>query len=275
MSIATTLTTAWKVSRTDGVVEGFTSHDRAIDLPGLTYKPSAGYVPSAMSRSADLQPDSLRVSGVMDAVDLTREDLLAGLYLGARVELLLVEHSVPSIVDTLLVGHFGEVIVEDSAYTIELLLIENELQKSIGDAYDIRCPHILGSPACGFPLSADAGTVATVTTDFRVFTDAGRSEPDDHYTGGKVVFTSGLNSGRTMDIKRYTLSAPEKTIELFEPLPDTIAPDDTFDIYRGCDKRFVTCRDVFDNVNPDPPAHGFGGFPYFPGVSDLLSGQTG
>ena len=41
-----------------------------------------------------------------------------------------------------------------------------------------------------------------------------------------------------------------------------------YDLYRGCDKTFETCRDTFSNsVN-------FRGFPYIPGISDLISGQT-
>ena len=42
-------------------------------------------------------------------------------------------------------------------------------------------------------------------------------------------------------------------------MPEPIAAGDTFVVTAGCDKRFATCRDRFDNVV------NFRGFPHIPG----------
>jgi hypothetical protein len=48
----TTLATCWKITRRDGVFQGFTDHVRDLDVDGVTYKPAS--LPQAPS----LQPKS-------------------------------------------------------------------------------------------------------------------------------------------------------------------------------------------------------------------------
>jgi uncharacterized phage protein (TIGR02218 family) len=47
-------------------------------------------------------------------------------------------------------------------------------------------------------------------------------------------------------------------------MPNAIMVGDTYSVYPGCDKRFATCRNVFAN------GANFGGFPYVPGVGNIL-----
>lgn len=263
----TTPATCWKVTRRDAVVEGYTDHDADLIVSGVTYLSAVGYVSSAIERGSDMQADNQELRGIIDNENISDDDLRAGIYDGARVELLLVNWSTQALVSTLLVGHLGNVSIAENEYTVELKSIEAELAKPIGRISSLRCDADLGDSRCKYTLSADSGTVDTVTTARRAFTDTGRTEDDDYYANGKLVWTSGANTGRTMDIKKYTLSTQE--IELFEPMASDIAPADEFDIYRGCDKRFETCRDTYAN------AINFRGRPYTPGVSDLISGQTG
>ena len=48
-------------------------------------------------------------------------------------------------------------------------------------------------------------------------------------------------------------------------MPEPIAAGDTFNVTAGCDKRFATCRDRFDN------AVNFRGFPHIPGNDFVIS----
>ena len=56
-------------------------------------------------------------------------------------------------------------------------------------------------------------------------------------------------------------------------MPEAIAAGDTFIVTAGCDKRFQTCHDRFNNVL------NFRGFPHIPGndfvISYPLPGQPG
>lgn len=262
----TTLANCWKITRRDATVEGFTDHDRDLVISGVTYVSAAGYAPSAIERGSTLQADNQELVGVIDSDNLTAGDLLSGAYDGARVELLQVDWSTQSLVQKLLVGHLGQVKISENEYTATLKSIEAELAKPIGRTFQLRCDAELGDSRCGYTLSGDTGEVDSVSTARRVFVDAALAQADGYYDGGKLVWTSGANNGRTADVKRYI--AASDTVELFEPMPDDIAIGDDYDIYRGCDKTFATCRDTFSN------SLNFRGYPYIPGVSDLVSGQT-
>ena len=264
----TTLATCWKLTRRDATVEGFTDHDSDIVTDGVTYKSAVGFVPSSVERNTDLTANNQQLIGIIDATDLDRDDLRNGAYTGARVVIFTVDWTSPASgpVSILLVGHLGDMQIDGDQYTAELLSLENELAKPALRTFSLRCDADLGDSRCGYSLSADTGTVTAQITTGRVFTDTSRSEADDYYNGGKVTFTSGANNGRSMDVKKYTLATGR--VELYEPLPDTIAGGDTYSITRGCDKTFETCKDVFSN------AVNFRGFPHVPGVSDLVSGET-
>ena len=261
----TTLATCWKITRQDAIVEGYTDHDADLVIGGTTYLSSAGYVPSAIERKSDLSANNQQVVGLLDADSLSAQDLLAGVYDGARVDILLVDWSVPALVSTLLAGHLGAVQLAGDQYTAELQSLEAELNKPIGRTVQLRCDADLGDARCGYTLTGTACTVTSVTSA-RVFIDSALTAADGLFDGGKVVWQTGANAGRSMDVKTYT--AATDTVELYEPMASAIEVGDTALLYRGCDKTFATCRDIFAN------AVNFRGFPYVPGNSNVLAGNT-
>lgn len=89
--------------------------------------------------------------------------------------------------------------------------------------------------------------------------------PTGFFDGGLVIWLTGANSGRAMEIR--TWDASTRTITLFLPMPDDVAVGDEFDIRPGCLKRLLEdCRDKFDNVV------NFRGEPYVPGT-DAVTGS--
>lgn len=264
----TTLATCWKVTRRDTTVEGFTDHDTDLTVGGVVYKSAVGFAPSAVERNTELTANNQQLVGIIDATNLSRDDLRNGVYTGARVEVFTVDwtNTAAGAVSVLLVGHLGDMTISGDQYTAELLSFENELAKPLLRTFSLRCDADLGDSRCGYSLSADSGTVTAQITAGRVFTDTSRTEADDYYNGGKVLFTSGPNSGRSMDVKKYTLSTGR--IELYEPLPDAIETGNTYNITRGCDKTLDTCVNTYSNGT------NFRGFPHIPGASDLVGGGT-
>jgi uncharacterized phage protein (TIGR02218 family) len=86
----TTLATCWRLERLDGWARGFTDHDRDLLIDGLAYVASTGFLPSAVKTGSDLSVDNLDVEGFLDDSALTPEELAAGLFDGARIEVFLV-----------------------------------------------------------------------------------------------------------------------------------------------------------------------------------------
>lgn len=93
----TTLAHVWRVERRDGEVFGFTDHDRALILDGLTCAPSSGFKAAAIEKSLGLSVDTASIAGALSAEAITEEDLARGLWDGARVDIYRVDWSEPSL----------------------------------------------------------------------------------------------------------------------------------------------------------------------------------
>ena len=89
----TYLTLCWKVTRTDEVVMGFTSHDEDIIFDGVTYLAKSGFIPSDVENTNGLKSDNLAIEGILSDNAIIESDILAGLYDFALVELIAVKGS--------------------------------------------------------------------------------------------------------------------------------------------------------------------------------------
>ena len=66
------------------------------------------------------------------------------------------------------------------------------------------------------------------------------------------------------DVASYTVSGGVGTFTLQLPMPKNIVTGNSFRAIRGCDRRFDTCKNVFNNVN------NFRGYPHLPGLDEML-----
>jgi IS5 family transposase len=131
----TTLATCWRLERADGWVRGFTDHDRDLVFDGQTYVAATGFLPSAIKSGADLSVDNLDVDGFLDDDALRAEDLTAGLFDGARIDIFLVNWADLSQGPLLLRrGWLGEVKRADNRFSAEIRGIANRLQQELTKA---------------------------------------------------------------------------------------------------------------------------------------------
>ncbi|RME63899.1 MAG: DUF2163 domain-containing protein, partial [Alphaproteobacteria bacterium] len=133
--------------------------------------------------------------------------------------------------------------------------------QEVGEVYSPECRADLGDRRCrvalrDFTVSGDV----TAVVDASRFTSAALSQPADWFRYGTLRWHTGANAGLDFEIKRQ----PDSTVTLVAPPPGPMAVGDRFDITAGCDKRFSTCRDKFDNVL------NFRGEPHVPGIDSLL-----
>ncbi len=81
----------WAVTRRDGVVLGFTDHDRALTFDGVTYSPQSGLTARALASTTGLSVNNTEAMGVLSAAAITEADIMAGRYDGAQVVTWLVQ----------------------------------------------------------------------------------------------------------------------------------------------------------------------------------------
>ena len=258
-SETTTLAYLLTLTRTDGGVKRFTTHDEDIAYGGFTYESSASYSATAVQTTAGLEVDNLDAEILLDAAGITEADLLAGIYDHATIEVFQVNYQDLSQGQlTLRTGRLGKFDVQRGVFTAEVRGLTQYLQQTIGRVYGKRCNADLGDSRCTVNLAAHTvtGTV-TVATSRQVFTAS--SVPAT--AGGLCTFTSGSNAGFKQEVK--SISGSVITLNL--ALPYDLQIGDGFSVHSGCDKLHTTCRDTFNNL-----VHFRGYGLYIPGQDRVL-----
>src|SRR5713101_6175882 len=86
----TTLAVLWKLTRVDGTIMGFTTHDQNIVYAGVTYVADTGMTNTATASKSDMSVDNLEVTAFLDSDSIQEADIRAGLYDYATIEIRIV-----------------------------------------------------------------------------------------------------------------------------------------------------------------------------------------
>jgi len=260
----------WKITRTDGTVFRFTSHDRRIRFQGAVYTPCGSLTASALQLSAELgSTDNVDLSGLIFPGGVSELDLWAGKFDGAEVEVWRVPWNGGSGAHLVTAGTCGSLQIEDTSYKFEVVTAGERLsQRPVLQPVMPACRFKTFDARCGL-IEADfteTGTVTAVSSpNFytmarrRVFNDSSRGEAAGYFTLGKLTWTSGANSGVSVDVKDYASGQ----FILEQPMASNIQIGDTYSVTAGDDKTAATCHSKFANkIN-------FGGFEHVRGSDDL------
>lgn len=158
----TTLSTIFKLTRTDGTVLRFTDHDRDIVYGGETYEADSGFTRTTIQTGSNFAADNLDVTGLLakglntflSSEAIEDDDLRAGLYDFAEVEISLVNWQDPDGFGEIAKrkGNLGQVTIQDNTFTAEIRGLNQRLARNIGDVYTPDCRVDLGSTPCGIDL---------------------------------------------------------------------------------------------------------------------------
>ncbi len=269
---ATTLCWCWQLVRNDGAVFGFTDHDRKLSLDGVDFEPASGFEGTEMTSSAGLNVDNLDVMGALVSERLNEADLASGLFDNAQVSITRVNWADTSQRVLMHSGNLGEVTRAENAFTAELRGLAHLLNQPAGRIYQFGCDAVLGDSDCGVDLDAAANTATGMVSaagSARTFNASGLgSFNDGWFSFGRLLWSSGANAGRQMEVKTHRKETSSVSIGLWLPMSEPVEVNDTFRIFAGCDKQFATCREKFAN------GLNFRGFPHMPGNDFVLSYPT-
>ena len=264
----TTLAWCWRVTRNDGTAFGFTDHDRDLVFDGTTFEAATGFTASEIKDGLGLSVDNLEVSSALKSDRLNEDDLAAGLYDDAPIEIWRVNWADTEQRVLMRAGSLGETRRSGSAFTAEVRGLAHYLQQPKGRLFQSGCDADLGDIRCGVDLDdpdfRGSGTVLAAASK-RQFTATGLDAFDANwFTRGLVTFTSGANTGLAQEVRRHAFGSPA-TLELWQPMAHAMASGDAFIVTAGCDKQFATCKSKFANgVN-------FRGFPHMPGNDFVIA----
>lgn len=261
---ATTVARVWRVTRTDGVALGFTDHDRDIDIDGFSHRAGSGLTARAFQNVSGLAVDNTEVVGALSHLALREEDLSAGRYDGARVEVWLVNWAAPEMRRTIFRGTLGEVSWKGSEFRAELRGLSEPLGDPVGFAYTRQCSAVLGDSRCGFNVLQPGyfleHSIERVEDDGRVLRFASLAGYESRwFEGGRLDVLSGAAVGLSAMIKVDRVTPQGRRVELWQSIRAQLEAGDQIRLLAGCNKTAETCRMKFANfVN-------FRGFPFIPG----------
>lgn len=148
----TYFTTIWRIKRTDGVRQYFTSHDQPLEFAGNTYIAAVGYDRTDLSNSSSLSVDNIDVRGLLDANAVSILDLQGGRYNHAEVVISRVDWRDPDTYGETIqrAGWFGEIQYDENTqeFTTELRGLTQAYQQGIVGEFGESCPYDVGDPDC-------------------------------------------------------------------------------------------------------------------------------
>lgn len=256
---ASTLCHCWRLTRQDGMVLGLTDHDADLVIDGVRFEAASGFTASALEAEVGLATGGGEIGGALSSERITPQEIEAGLFDSATLEIFLVNWQAPALDYTLDIQTLGEIRRRDGKFVAETRNAFLALDQEKGRLYTRDCDANLGDARCGVNVTGApfrlTGTLSALPGAGRVVCPAIATVETGFFTRGYLRFLTGPNVGFGTRIKAHT-SGGEMVLWQNPPYPAAIG--DSLEIIAGCDKRFETCAKRFGN------AVNFRGFPFLP-----------
>lgn len=258
----TTLAVLWRIVRRDGVILGFTSHDRDIAMDGVVYRATPSFLPSAFVSTADWEAGDIELSGMLTSRAISEADLAGGRFDFARLTVSLVNWAMPGDGEiALATGTLGAVRWEDGAFRADLHTDSARFGQGVTESYSPECRADLGDRRCRVDLAKYRVTGRVIAVASRSeFSATGLVPAANWYAYGRLRWLTGANAGVMTEV----FSSSGATVSLRDPMRADISPGDLFQITAGCDRRLSTCTGKFNN------GANFRGEPHVPGLDAML-----
>jgi uncharacterized phage protein (TIGR02218 family) len=263
---ATSVAYGWRLERADGVTMGFTSHDRDVEQDGLLLRASPGMKPTTIVESVGVENDGLDVSGALTSDAIRADDLKAGRWDGAYLEIFLFDWSAPEAGRRLLAnGELGGVSFSADAFEAEFLGLKSLLDRPVAPQTSPSCRARFCDIDCGLNRERFRHVAAISAVDGnRLVINLLPSVTPNAFGYGALRWLEGENCGLVMDVIGNDTVSVTLPVVPFRP----IVPGELVELIEGCDKLIATCASRFGN------GLNFRGEPYLPG-NDLLTRYPG
>ncbi|MBB3238132.1 DUF2163 domain-containing protein [Phyllobacterium endophyticum] len=249
----------WIVRRQDGVIHGFTDHDRDLIVAGVSCGPQTGFSASEATSSLGLAVDSAEIEGALSSVSITDADIEGGAFDGAVVETFLVNWASPDQIALLRSARIGTITRSGRKFVAETKSSSADLDKVKGRRITRQCDAQLGDHRCGYVAGSQTGTVAAILSDREMIATGLQPPSGGWFDNGVLTWISGVDVRRSNVVLNQV--AAENGTRLC--LRDASIPDmkigEVFSLKPGCDKSFAQCKAKFSN------SANFRGFPHLPG----------
>ncbi|SFG18542.1 phage conserved hypothetical protein BR0599 [Palleronia marisminoris] len=252
-----TLCRCWRLTCSDGRVFAFTDHDARLSFDGADFSPSDAMTARALEQTTGLSVDNSEAIGALSAAGLTEEDILAGRFDSAAVEIWQVNWSDLSDRRLSFRGTLGEIERAGGAFKAELRGLTEQLNRPVGRLYQKQCAARFGDATCGMNADIYAVDVVVSRIEGAMIEVTAGTAPAEHYAFGTLRVLDGAASGQVVHVRGDRAADGARSLTLWDSVRG-LAIGDRVKLIAGCDKRAATCREKFGNML------NFRGFPHLP-----------
>lgn len=143
--------------RVDNAVLAVTEHDRPLTVEGLVYQPGGSLEGLRFSSASSLAPGQAEARGALSHDGISECDLEAGLWDGARIDVIRADWKTPAHFVHVWSGRLSRVRRSVAGFQAELVSLKADLERPVGRMYTRRCDATFGDVRCGADASAFPG----------------------------------------------------------------------------------------------------------------------
>ena len=232
------------VKRKDTHTFRWIGHDEDRLVLGELFKAAPGVQISSLVSSEGFAVDNAEIT-IHEDDDITRADILAGLWDGAEIEFGEIDWNaaipVPNILKK---GTLGNITPMRGYSVVEFRDLRQAIQTNYETVMQPTCRYSFGNSKCTVNLASYtvSGTIDSHASQYSVY-DAARTEAADWFGEGIFTFTSGPNAGISQKVKSFTAG----TFVFWNQFVHTIGLD-SYTVSAGCRLRFQEdCISKFSN----------------------------
>lgn len=166
---AATLCHVWLLRRADGTRLGFTDHDGNLTIDGVRCRADSGWTAGAAESAVGLAAGAASAAGALDDEAITEDEIAAGAFDGAAIELWRVDWERPDLRVRLWTATLTRIRREGGRFTADLEGPLGVLERVVGRTYGRMCDARLGDARCGVAVDAGATCDGRWTTCVGVF----------------------------------------------------------------------------------------------------------
>ena len=218
MSECNTLAYGWHLQRLDGVMLGFTSHDRDQLLDGVYLSAQPGLAPTKVTSSLGTQSDGLDISGALTSDALREDDFQNGRWNGANMHIFLYDwNDLDAPTFTLSRGQLGEVSRSNESFTAEFLGLTSQLDNEVAPLTSPNCRARFGDHHC--KINKERFTHEAIVLDFegnRLILKEALPGALGRFSFGELRWLSGEMTG----LSTYILESDANSLSLIDIPPD-------------------------------------------------------
>ena len=254
-----TVATFWRIYRRDGAALAFTSHDRDLTFGGMRHLAAPGMIPAAIRLTSELSNDSAEVQGALNHGSLREDELAAGLFDEAAIEIGAVDWT--SLENhTLYTGQIGRIEDDQSQFSAELRSTKSLLEQDIVPRTSPTCRAEFCGRGCGLSAARFSSVHVLASCDLEANRVRFAGLDGEAYVDGRLRFMGGPQTGMVFGV----IDADGEWLILDRPLVAGMPIGTRAELREGCDHTIATCAARFGN------AANFRGEPFLPG-NDLLA----